>query len=72
MPPPSNEFKSDQLAQQMWGKGAHTKFYTTLESLSSESPVLLAAYIAKYARAIQATDPSTSIQLFKIAKNIKG
>jgi len=51
---------------------AHKKFLASLESLSSENPILLAAYIAKYARSIQATDPSTSIQLFKIANKIRG
>lgn len=71
-PPPSHEFKSDQLAQEMWGKKAHAKFFRSLESLSNESPLMLASYITKYARIIQETDPSVSIQLFKIAKNIKG
>lgn len=51
---------------------AHQKFYTVLESLSGETPRVLATFITKYARKIQQSDPATSIQLFNIVKRIKG
>lgn len=76
--PPANApggFKSDQIAREMGynvESTAHSKFYAALESLSGESPELLASFIAKYARKIQATDPETSIELLQIVKRIKG
>lgn len=60
MPPPSGM------------KAAHKKFFATLETLSNESPIILASFIRKYAQTIQSADPETSINLFKIAKSIKG
>lgn len=51
---------------------AHAKFMSSLESMSEESPAILAAYIKKYARAIEEIDLETSIKLFGIAKSIKG
>jgi hypothetical protein len=51
---------------------AHQKFYHALETLSGESPLLLASFISKYARKIQETDPATSIKLLQIVKRIKG
>jgi ElaB/YqjD/DUF883 family membrane-anchored ribosome-binding protein len=53
-------------------KVQHQKFYSTLESLSGESPILLASFIRKYAASIQEVDPETSVNLFKIAKSIRG
>lgn len=77
-PPPSmapesgEEYSSDMLAKQMWGKASHKKFFASLEALAGESPLLLASHINKYARQIQGTDPETSIALFKISKSIRG
>jgi hypothetical protein len=51
---------------------AHDNFYRSLETLSQESPVILAKYIAKYASSIQRLDPETAIKLFGIVKKIKG
>jgi hypothetical protein len=70
--PPESGFKSDDLAKQMWGKSAHEKFFDSLKTLSNEEPIILKSYIAKYAKSIQLIDPTVSIQLFNIAKNIKG
>lgn len=74
--PPAGEgdenFPSDQLAKRMWGKSSHQKFLASLESLSGESPALLASYIKRYAQSIQVNDLEASIELFKIAKSIKG
>jgi hypothetical protein len=50
----------------------HQKFYTSLQTLSSESPVMLALFIKKYANSIKLTDPNISSKLFKIAQQIKG
>lgn len=52
--------------------GAHASFFTSLQKMGSESPLLLASYISKYAKKIQQSDPATSIQLLKIVKRIKG
>lgn len=78
-PPPSfapeseeEAYPSDQLAQKMWGKKSHQKFLSSLESFSGESPIILAAYIKKYAQLIKSTDFETSIELLKIAKSIRG
>lgn len=49
---------------------AHKQFVTMLESLSGESPLVLAAVIRKYARSIQTSDPKVSAQLFKVASRI--
>ena len=59
--PPTPTLKSSQ----------HREFFTSLESLSQEKPLVLAAYITNYARSIEDTDPSTAINLFKIARSIK-
>lgn len=50
---------------------AHRQFLTTLESLSGEGPSMLAAFIRKYARSIQNSDPKASAQLFKVAGRIR-
>jgi hypothetical protein len=50
----------------------HQKFYSSLQSLSNESPMMLALFIKKYANSIKITDPNTSSKLFKIAQQIKG
>jgi hypothetical protein len=71
--PPEGEFKSDQIAKELFGpKAAHQKFYRSLESMQGEDPIILAKFISKYAKSIQKTDLATAVQLFKIAKNIKG
>jgi hypothetical protein len=72
MAPEGENFKSDQLAEKMWGVKAHEKFFSSLQSLSNEAPLILASYIAKYASSIQSTDTDTSIKLFNIVKSIKG
>ena len=51
---------------------AHQNFYESLQAMSQESPLILAKYIAKYAASIQTTDPETAVNLFGIAKQIKG
>jgi len=50
----------------------HQKFYESLQSLSDEHPIILANYIAKYAKSIQETDLETAVKLFNIVKNIRG
>lgn len=50
----------------------HRRFMESLESMSGESPQVLARYIAKYASSIQEKDTETAIKLFKLAKQIKG
>jgi hypothetical protein len=47
-------------------------FLESLQSLGQEDPKVLAVYISKYARSIQGDDPETAIQLFKIAKSLRG
>lgn len=51
---------------------AHAKFMSSLNALANESPIILAAFIKKYARSIEESDPETSIKLFGIAKSIRG
>lgn len=63
--------KSDQLAQQFGWANAHSNFYAALEALGNESPLILKAYISKYAKKISASDPETSIQLLMVAKSIE-
>ncbi len=71
--PPSGEFKSDQIAKELFGpKAAHQKFYQSLELMQGEDPIILAKFISKYADSIQNTDLDTAVKLFKIAKNIRG
>ena len=53
-------------------KSAHQNFYESLEAMSGEHPHVVAAYISKYASLIQYSDPTTAIQLFKIAKSVRG
>lgn len=50
----------------------HANFFNSLQKMSDESPLLLASFISKYARKIQATDPTTAVQLLNIVKRIKG
>lgn len=49
----------------------HVKFYESLKKMSGEDPIILANYINKYAKLIQANDPETSIKLFNISKSIR-
>ena len=74
MPPPSTEeeFKSDRLAKEYWGRTAHDNFVKSLESLSQENPIILASFIAKYAKSISNSDPVVANNLLKLAKNIRG
>lgn len=51
---------------------AHSKFLNSLESFSGESSLILLSYIKKYAKAIQESDPESSIKLFQIVNSIKG
>ena len=69
---PPIEGKRPEKAPEELLKTQHRKFFASLESLSNESPLLLASYINKYARSVQISDPDTAIQLFKIAKSIRG
>lgn len=50
---------------------AHMQFFNMLQSLSNESPILLASYISKYAKSIESKDPIISRQLLKIVNSIK-
>lgn len=50
----------------------HAKFYKTLESLSGESPLIVASYIKKYAKSIQHKDVASAIKLLELVKQIKG
>ena len=69
---PSPEFKSDQLAQQMWGVSAkHKNFINNLEALGNENPLVLAGFISKYAKSIQGDEPEVAIQLLKLVKNLR-
>jgi hypothetical protein len=49
----------------------HTNFYNSLQKMASESPIILALYISKYAKLIKESDPETAIKLFKIASSIE-
>jgi len=49
----------------------HSNFYQSLEKMQHETPVILANFIAKYATAIQHTDPVIALELFKVARQIK-
>ncbi|CAB4197094.1 hypothetical protein UFOVP1290_614 [uncultured Caudovirales phage] len=50
---------------------SHANFYNSLQKMASESPVILALYINKYAKSIKESDPKTAIKLFKIASSIE-
>lgn len=69
--PLPSKLKSDQLAEEMWGKSSHRNFYQTLNKMSNESPIVLSSFIKKYADKIKTTDPATSIQLLKVVQSIK-
>ena len=51
---------------------AHQKFYDSLQAMAGEHPHILANYISKYAKSIQATDPVNAIELLQIAKSVRG
>jgi hypothetical protein len=53
-------------------KADHIDFYNSLQAFSKEDPSIIAKYICKYATFIQKTDLDTAIELFTIARNIKG
>lgn len=53
------------------GLGAHQRFMESLESMSGEDPRILAGYISKYAKSIQARDPKTAIELFSIVRQLR-
>jgi hypothetical protein len=68
------EKEKEAIRQMQIAKGitvTHAAFYESLQSMSNESPLILASYINKYARAIQGTDPATSIKLFGISRAIR-
>lgn len=67
----SDEFESDRIAKEMWGKSSHKKFFNTLEALSNDSPILIKNYIKKYAKSIEETDPTLSIKLFNLTRTIR-
>jgi hypothetical protein len=56
----------------MQASSSHREFVRSLEALANEDPLVLSAYIRKYATSIQQTDPLKAIQLFNIAKSIRG
>lgn len=49
----------------------HARFMESLEAMSGEDPRILAGYIAKYAKQIQAQDPEVAIQLFSIVRQLR-
>lgn len=49
----------------------HAKFMQSLEAMGGEDPRILAGYIAKYAKSIQAQDPEVAIQLFSIVRQLR-
>jgi hypothetical protein len=65
VPPKTNPYPPPGQAR------AHAKFSNTLEKMSGESPLVLKAFIRRYAHAIQASDLETSLQLLKIANSIQ-
>jgi hypothetical protein len=69
-----NQKKRLEIAQKgkVPEKSGHQNFYASLEAMSGESPLILAKYITKYASSIQASDPETAIELFDIARRVKG
>lgn len=67
MPPPPPSVAQPRALPPML---SHSQFYASLEALSGESPLILASIIRKYAKSIQSTDPTTAIQLLKIASTI--
>jgi len=50
----------------------HKNFYSTLQSMSNENPIILKSFISTYAKKIASSDPTTSIQLLNVVKSIKG
>ncbi len=64
------EFKSDQIAKEMWGKKAHIKFFKSLQSMANENPIIIASFIKRYAKCIKNADPIASNKLLKLAQNI--
>jgi len=73
---PPSEFKlpkpEDKEPKQQSLPGiAHTKFFSSLETLSNEHPAVLAKYILKYAKSIQQSDPLIYNKLIDIVKSIK-
>ena len=51
---------------------SHKNFFKSLNYLSDEKPIVLAAHIKRYAKSIWKNDPETSIKLFNIVKSIEG
>lgn len=73
---PTGTQTDEELGNKSWSSlapaSAHRKFYSALESLSSESPVMLGMFIKKYANSIKTSDPKVANQLLQISKRIKG
>ena len=74
-PPPSTRMTPEEMAafeaKHLGPVETHKKFYETLQKMSGESPAVLSLFIKKYATSIQKNDPSTAIQLLKVANSIK-
>lgn len=69
-PPPSmSEHDADNGPETL--RSAHKNFFNSLQTLSGESPLMLALFIKKYANSIAKSDKSTAVKLFKIAQRIK-
>jgi viroplasmin and RNaseH domain-containing protein len=71
---PELTFKEKEALRrgQIAKKTMHHNFFSSLQTLSDESPAILALHIKKYAAAIQNTDPETAIKLLNIVKSIRG
>lgn len=61
-----------EMEEKQKNKTSAERFLDSLEVYSNESPVVLAAHISKYARSIKDQDPETALQLFKVAKSLRG
>lgn len=61
-----------EMAEKQKNKSAAERFIDSLEVYGNEHPSVLAAHISKYARSIKDEDPVTALQLFKVAKSLRG
>lgn len=64
---PLSQIKSDDFEDVKSAQMIHV-----LESMSEESPLILASYIKKCAKALEESNPEQSIKLLNIVKRIKG
>lgn len=71
IPSPEPEGMEERPATILPPRPAHQKLLSSLESLSGESPAILASVIRRYAKSIESQDPKTAIQLLKLASSIR-